>query len=432
MRRTRNIGVAIAAFTLALACGTTDPAQPFSGRVASTAVWSGGEVTIIGAALAAPALPDVALDGQPLSVRWVNDSTVAARLPDGDGARTLRVELAAHVPFEASLTLFGFRSAETGPFLTGFLQAVPGGPWVLGAGDSGLVEIDVRTNAVRRSWGDSIHSPDCTWGVGPSVRPGHYVLFGKNDAGQCARAVVWQYGATLTRVDSTAARADEWSIAEIGPGGWIMGSDDAFTISQCGAQGCAPVDYTPFAGSLTGVTIGHQAHRAVLHSFFGWVVNATTGDTLPRSSAGAGYHVEGAAFSAAEDTAWLAASTFASGGRVYLLDAASGVRRDSVNLAARALDIGRDTARPWLYIAVFNGPTAAAVPELLVLDQGTLDTIAVLRAPASEALSLTQWHQFRIVLDPTMNAVYVVATAQVYDAHGLRSRVLRFGVVPPP
>jgi hypothetical protein len=102
-----------------------------------------------------------------------------------------------------------FRESQDGPFLTGFLQVVPNQPWVLGAGDSGLVEVDVRNNAVLRAWPDTVHSADCTWGVGPSVRPGHYVLFGKTPGGGCSHPWIWHYGPQLTRVDSVPGRPDE-------------------------------------------------------------------------------------------------------------------------------------------------------------------------------------------------------------------------------
>jgi hypothetical protein len=158
------------------------------------------------------------------------------------------------------------------------------------------------------------------------------------------------------------------------------------------------------------------------------VVDAAHGDTLARlSSSGTSYHVEGAAFSANEDTANVVTS---GPSRVLRVNTAQGLVHDSVPLSGVvAFDIARDPARPWLYVAAFEG-ALSAVPQLIILDQATLAPRATLRAPPTAGLDLTQWHQFRIVQDPAMRAIYVVATVQAYDLHGVRSRILRFDVEP--
>jgi hypothetical protein len=47
-----------------------------------------------------------------------------------------------------------------------------------------------------------------------------------------------------------------------------------------------------------------------------------------------------------------------------------------------------------------------------------------------EAPALTQWHQFGLVRDAARDAIYVVATVQSYDLHGVESRIPRLGVLP--
>jgi hypothetical protein len=371
-----------------------------------------------------------------LLVSRLDDSTVLGQLPDGDGQFTLRIGAPGYEPWEATVTLHGFRGSADGPLLSGFLQVVPGHPWVLGAGDPGLVEVDVRANTVLRQWPDTVHSPDCTWGVGSSVRSGHYVLFGKAPGGGCTHPWVWQYGSTLRRVDSLWAYEDAWTVAEIGPGGNIVGADDHLTISRCDAAGCTNQPYTQFnlGGSLTGVTIGRGAERAILHHFYRLVVDAQTGDTLYRLPFPQGwYHVEGAAFSRNEDTTYAVAIGLAtgSGSHLVMVRSASGALLDSLSLpGVSAFDVARDPNRPWLFVAALEGPFDGAVPQLHILRQGTLATVAVLRTPATESLSLAQWHQFRLVIDPPMEAAYIVATNQTYDAHGPRAKILRFGLVP--
>ncbi|MGH9262103.1 MAG: tetratricopeptide repeat protein, partial [Acidimicrobiales bacterium] len=194
-RAAPHCAVPIAApLLLALAaCESATSPRPLSARLTASAVWSGGDAILVSPAFAPPAaLPRARIDAETLPVRRVDDSTVAARLPDGDGPRVLTVEAPGFLAFTDTVVLHGFRLAADGPLLTGFLQRLPGGPWVLGAGDPGLVEVDVRTGAVRRQWPDTVHSPDCIWGVGPSVRPGHHVLFGKAVGGGCTHPWVWR------------------------------------------------------------------------------------------------------------------------------------------------------------------------------------------------------------------------------------------------
>ncbi|MGH7538819.1 MAG: hypothetical protein ACREMF_09305 [Gemmatimonadales bacterium] len=414
------------------ACESASSPEPLDVRLSVADVWSGGEATLVSAAFAPPSgLPLVRLAGDTLVVRRVDDSTVAAGLPDGNGPYALEVLAPGFAPSTAQVILHGFLSSEDGPVLSGFLQPIPGQPWVLGAGDPGLVEVNVRTGAVLRQWPDTVHSPDCTWGVGPSVRAGHYVLFGKAAGGGCSHPWVWQYGAQLVRLDSLSAAEDVWAVAEVGPGGAISGADDHLFISHCDSAGCTNQPYYYLGGSLTGTTIAPVARRAVLHHWNRLVVNAQTGDTLYRLRLPSqGYRIEGAAFSAAEDTVYAVGSEGVPESHLVMALSATGTLLDTLALpGVAAMDVARDPTRSWIYVAALEGGNVTlVVPQLIVLEQGTLAPVAVLRAPATAALSLTRWHQFRIV--PAADAVFVVATAQLYDLHGLRAKILRFSLIP--
>lgn len=427
----------LAAAALLAGCETTQDPQVWSDlRLPTTQVWSGGEVQLVSTEFAGSTLPSVSMNGNGLSLTRINDSTVAAQLPDGNGVRDLRVELAGFVAVDTQITLHGFRSAETGPFLSGFLQYLAPQPWVLGAGDTGLVEVDVRTNTVLRQWPDSVHSSDCTWGVGPSVRAGHYVFFGKI-GNACTHPWVWQYGPTLTRVDSLFGVEDTWSFAEIGPGGTVGGSDDYLTLPVCDSAGCAQDLLINMGGALTGVTVGRTAGRAILHSLFGWLVDAASGDTLRRITWLLGapmQHVEGVVFTPAEDTAYALVSQWGNGPlpSIWVVDPADGALLDTLIIPDLiGMDLASDPVRPWLYVFAVEKPyVTSGLPVLRIIDRATHATVATLRGPVSEAISLSQWHQFRIVLDPAMDAAYVVATVQVYNVHGVRPRILRFDLVP--
>jgi len=66
------------------ACESASSPEPLDVRLNVADVWSGGEATLVSAAFAPPSgLPVVRLAGDTLVVRRLDDSTVAARLPDG-------------------------------------------------------------------------------------------------------------------------------------------------------------------------------------------------------------------------------------------------------------------------------------------------------------------------------------------------------------
>ncbi len=424
------------------ACDSPSAPRVLEARLAETNVWSGGTTRLISPSfISLSPLPLVRIGTDTLAVSRVNDSTIAAVLPDANGAKTLSVEARGFVPLNLDLTLHGFRGSEVGPYLSGYLERVPNTVHVLGAGQTGLTEVDARTGTVVRSWPETVHSADCVSSVGPSIRAGYYVFWGKDSVGgRCTHPWVWQYVLSgLTRTDSLYGVAGAWGIAELGPGGSISGGDDALSISQCGGTGCTQQTYFNQGGGLSGVSIARSANRAFLHHYFGYIVDATTGDTLGRLPLGPGgapatnpwYHVENIAFSPVEDTLYAVGSGGLSGSILLVAATSNGALIDSVPLPGLyAGDVVVDGVRPWVYVAVLGGNTfAGGPPQLLVFGRGTLRPIAVLRAPASEVLSPTQWHQFRLVLDPVMHAAYLVATTQVVGFRG-QSKILRFDLLP--
>ena len=424
------------------ACESASAPQPLEARLTAADAWSGGDATLVSAAFVPPrALPVVRIGAETLAVRRINDSTIGAQLPAGNGPRTLNVAAPGFVSLTAQVTLHGFRSSEIGPILSGSLELIPGSTRVLGAG-TGLVEVDIRTGAVGRTWPETVHSSDCAESVGPSVRPGHYVLWGKDSiGGRCTHPWVWRDSlATLERLDSVYATPGTWGMAEIGPGGSISGGDDALSISHCGSTGCAQQFYFNQGGGLSGVSIAPSANRAVLHHYFGYLVDATTGDTLGRLPFGPPsaspqmwyYHLENATFSANEDTIYAVGNQGFYGSKLVLAASSNGGFIDSLPLpASYAVDVALDPVHPWVYVALLAGTTSTALnPQLLIFERGTLRPIAVLRAPATEALSITAWHQFRLVPDPLMHAAYVVATVQVRQPGPVHAKILRFDLLP--
>lgn len=405
------------------------PGPLASVRLTATDLWSGGDITVVSASFKALAtLPSVLVAGAARPVRRIDDSTIAAQLPDTDAVMSVQVDADNYTEFQSSVTVHGFQQVRDGPLLSGFIQWIPGTTLVLGAGDVGLVEVDVRFNNVVRSWPDTVHSVDCVSGVGPSVRPGYYVLWGKTPAGVCSHPWVWQYGPTVVRTDSIANREGNWTVAEIGPGGVIQSGNAPFTMSHCDGITC--VDFSYPLGQVTGVSISTTSRRAVLHNSTSMVVNASTGDTLyrlPFTQPGQ-IRVEDAAFSPAGDTIYAVGTAFAAGtGALSMVNVATGALLAGLTLPVQVHGVARDPIRPWIYVVGQNGRGEA---QLLVLSSRTLGTLATLRGPAQPA-PYGVFDRVRIVPDPRGTGVFVVATVQGTGIHGVSSRILSFGVPVP-
>src|SRR5207247_10790038 len=113
MRRTVWLGLVLAA------CDAPPMVNPPQSYRVSTDVWSGSELTVTSAGFATAGLvPGVELDGHPLVVRRVDDTTVVATLPDSPGQHMLRL-VAPDVDRKAiRLQLRGVHPGLGGPLTT--------------------------------------------------------------------------------------------------------------------------------------------------------------------------------------------------------------------------------------------------------------------------------------------------------------------------
>lgn len=434
----RMVCSSLAACTLA-ACSHPpqggDPVLPgpFAGvHLASNDLWSGGEASIISPSFKSLlALPTVQVGGTAVAVRRVEDSTIAAQLPDADAVLALHMATDSFLPFDASITVHGFQQIRIGPIMPGAVQPLPGQASVIGAGAIGLIEVDLRTNTITHQFPDTVHSIDCSGSVGQSVVPGHFTFWGKvpgvgEGSAGCANPAAWQYGATPTRTSWLPATVIHGNaVAEIGVAGSITSAKNFFITYACASPPCTP---TVFAQSLTafGITIGATSRRAVMHSVSHLVVNTQTGDTLFRLPFASNLQVLGAAFSPGEDTMYVIA-----GNSLITANSATGsVYRNVTVSDGFAWGILRDDKHPWIY--VLTNWTSGRAPEITVLDRITLTTIAVVRAPTAAILpSNDGWDTFRLVRDPSANRLFVVATIQEPASHTQTSRILSYGVPTP-
>lgn len=412
------------------------PPGPFANvRLASSDLWSGGDVTVISSSFKSLAtLPAMQVAGVARTVRRINDSTIAAQLPDTDATVPVKVVADSFASFETSATVHGFQQMRVGPVMPGVVQALPGQAAVIGAGAVGLIEVNLRSNTIQRQFPDTVHSIDCMRGVGQSVVPGHFVLYGKTAAGggveACTSVTSWLYGTTPARTNSLlfVGGPAVWTAAEIGRGGSISGSSNVFDLERCGLGVCPPSNVDcQSCRNLTGVTIGALAQRAVTHTTGHMVFNTATGDSVFRFPFPNGGHLDGAVFSPAEDTVYAIGA-----GTVIMAKSADGTVYRSVTVSndAPVTGIGRDDQSAWIYVLSIWGTNRP--PQLTVLDRATLATVAVVRAPASAILQeLDGWDTIRFVRDPAANRLFVVVTEADPPSHTQTSRILSYGVPYP-
>ena len=424
------------------------PAPPAPTQLVTTNLWSGGEAIITSHGFDPPAdLPVVYLDSAELAVRRVDDTTAAARLPHRTGAYTLSATASGADTLVAAVQLYGYVETVEGPYLSGFVVPHPGGgPRVVGAGDTGAVVVDVRTNSVVLQLSDTAHSSDCSWGVGPSYRAGHVLLFGKR-AGQCWLPRSWRFDSGPVARDSLVGPTPNlytWVLAELGPGTSIGSTDENLYVYACPAA-CGGYAWKSWSG-VVGATVAPGGSRTVLHHWrgsYGPGVLDENGDSVYKMPGLWG--VSDAVFGSSGDTLFAAGSgppdyqdrliavnrETGAGLNSVVLQEVVDSPRTYVSFDTDALAL--DPVRHWLYVfgqfRVDAQPSAQWLRILAIFESSTLQPIAVLRGPPNPYPSF-ETGQARIVPDPDVGLVHVVWTEQGYYLHGVRSRIFRFALVP--
>jgi hypothetical protein len=407
--------------------------------------WSGGDVTVVSTSFKSlTTLPSVQVAGIARAVRRLDDSTIAAQLPDTNGRLSVHLASDSFLPWDATVAVHGYVQLRNGPNLTGRIQATSAAHLVLATGDNGLVEFDANTNSITRQWSETVQSTDCASTVGPSVRPEQYVLAGKNAAGNCGPAgvAVWQYGSALTRTANVPCTSPTYDVfAEIGPGGVVCGGVGSFAsslqISRCSSGLCPTLRvFSNPRLQVTGIAIDPSGRRAVPFSSSSFLIDATTGDSiapLPFMQSGQ-MRVTDVAWSAGGDTAYVLADAFgANGGSVVLMmNAVSGARLASVTVPAAigaTAGVAHDPTRPWILVASRFG---YATPALAVLDAQTLATIAILKPPGLTAIQTNYCDDSKIVFNQpgAPNAVHIIGTAQSTGYRGFPAFIATFELPP--
>ncbi|HET9384674.1 MAG TPA: hypothetical protein VFO67_05975 [Gemmatimonadales bacterium] len=402
---------AIVVVLLLVGCGkppsvpvVTEP-QPFR---ATSEVWSGSSVTIRSAAFAAAELPAVLLDEMPLDAYRVDDTTLAAPLPDAPGPHSLRVVAKDVVATAVVIYLRGFVERVEGPLLNGRVEPGRDPRYLFGSGPTSLRRWNLATNKVV-DLPDSVHAVSCTRGVGSGPNVGELVLL----TGGCAAGtwMVWRTEPLAPLTDTTSARTSDF-VAVLRTGRWVVLDAGRFSIVACNpGQACAAATIADLVGADVVRSAGGD--RAALT---GGPAGGGFSSGVPVVDVDAGhvrYRVpalttaKGAAFSPRGDTLFLAGD---SAGAPALVAVHA---RDGQRIASRALGyvpcgVAVDSTRGWLYVAGITTAPAARRSLLQVFDRGTMNPITVLHVTAAITYGDLPC---RIQQNPLARRLYVVETS---------------------
>ena len=417
-------------WTVAVGCSdTTALRRPKDFVLVTPDVWSGGEALVMSPAFAAPAgLPLVLLDSDTLAVQRIDDTTLAARLPDLPGGHTLRVVSSDVTNTGVTINLNGFHDMSTGPVLEGTTQRWLQPTQVLGNGPTGLRLWDVYSGTTF-DFPDSLQDIQCTRGVGPSNAAGRVVLFGPPGACQTpSKWFVWSLTPTATRLDSIRPATTRLA-AELSPGHHFLASTHTFLLEACDT--CPQATYA--AENPHDVAFSPAGDQAVIiANNFQILLGAPVIDA---ASAQVSYvvpemwDVEGAGFSAGGDTIYLAGLDSTQPQwrpRLVAVRAADGHPLISLTPDVQPFAVSLDQARPWLYLFGWRG--ASHTLALQVFDRRTLQPIATAGVPAGQSCFACGF--YRILPSPLERRVYVVVTWDGDFTAGRTASLFRFDTPP--
>jgi len=424
------------------------PPEPVPVALLTPDVWSGGEAVLASAAFtAARGLPVVLLNGDTLVVRRLDDTTVAARLPDLPGTQALRVLAPDILDLPIAIELRRFENAAWGPLLGGRVQVFPGGPpSVVGSGPATAVLWNLQSG-VAGPLPDSMHDPFCSRrGVGPSYA-------GVALVSDCALTFPWRAHWWSWRLRPGFAMVDDslcgdgGFVAELAPGRTVSelsglrsdaGLGSPISVWVRDSLGCSETRFeTDHDGPAIGdVVISPRGDRAVIHA----LPRGGTGmPVLDVATGRIAYELSDpflsrAAFSADGDTLFVARNPAENTGGGYVLLALRAVDGQPLRSVAlplfRTSAIALDPSRPCLYVVGTVGSFEEPHGRLLVFDRDSLALRAMVAVPDSVDVPwLVSTHAVRIVPSPLEQRVYVVWTYTSRDPTD-RALLTRFRTPP--
>jgi hypothetical protein len=412
-----------------IACGEASAPTPFEARLVDAAAWSGGEIALVSTGIRGT-LPRVRLGADSVAVRRVDDSTVAALVPqDASGILPISV---VHEPDSLPLgnvTLYGYTGTSPGPDLSGFVLPIPGAPTpqFYANGTTGLVRGDARFSTVV-SFPDSVHDPYCQVGPGPSFDLSHLVVTLGNGV-SCGQAIVRQVSPDLLPLDSIPGSPSQTRvIAEVAPGKWLK-TFITYAATIDGTDTVPLIQYYDGVGmnEIHQIRLSPRGDRAAAVALENsiWVFSITPFDTT--FAAPAIPHGRGAEFSQTGDTLYvIGVDGYDSSAHALLVavDATSGMELKRVVLSQSPVALALDPVRPWIYVA--EGQTCCTM-SLEVLDRRSMSRVGLLAPPVSEQQGVLG--EPIVLSSPGEPAVYVLRVGAFYPPAGATVS-MRFAVKP--
>jgi hypothetical protein len=391
-------------------------------------VWSGSELTITSPGLsAATVLPPVWLDGSPIPTRRVDDTTLAAALPDAPGAHSVRLVATGFDQRSVTVYLRGFTGHVEGPQLSGRTEPGRDPRYVFGSGPLSLRRWNVATNKTV-DLGDSVHAVSCTSGIGPGPNVGEIVVLTGGCAAQGGRWTVW-HTEPLYPLADTANVLTEHVVAVLATGRSVVLGGDAIAVIACGVGGCTSDSVRGTQGR--DVVRSPRGDRAALLTRVVGdpgtpgtpVVDVSTGMVAYRVSSLR--EARGAAFSGGGDTLYLAGAQHASPTFALAVVRAE----DGAPLTSRTLDfepcaVAVDPAGRWVYAAGLGGG-AAGRSRLVVFDRASLTVIATLGVTSSAAFGHPE-RLCHLIPNSIGHLLYVVDTGAGEHDPAARAQLFSF------
>jgi len=421
MRRVLVFGLVLAA------CAKIPDRVPtgteLSSFTVSLDVWSGSELTITSAGLRSTTnLPAVLLDGSALPTRRIDDTTLAATLPDSPGPHAVRLAGTGFDPQSVNVYLRGFAGYVEGPALSGRTEPGRDPRYVFGNGPLSLRRWNVEANKAI-DLGDSVHAVFCTRGIGPGPNVGEIVLTPMCESG---RWNVWHTEPLYPLADTAAVRTAR-VVAVLATGRWVVLGMDTVFVNACSAGTCT-TEALPGTDGRDVIRSPRGDRAALLARVVGDpaapgapVLDATLGTVAYRVTALR--DARGAAFSLDGETLYLAGAEGASGPfTLAAVRAGDGAPLSSARLDFEPCAVAVDPAASWLYVA---GSTATGQGRLVVFDPLSLEGIASLHVTSVVTVGGST-RLCRIMPNPVGHLVYVVDTwAGAHDA-AARAHLFRF------
>jgi hypothetical protein len=404
------------------------PPDPVPVALLTPDVWSGGEAVLTSAAFtAARGLPVVLLNDDTQVVRRLDDTTVAARLPDLPGTQSLRVLAPDVLDLPIAIELRGFESAGWGPLMGGRVQPLPGWPpSVVGSGVSEAVVWNLQST-ITLALPDSLHDPSCSRGVGPSYAVSGVALVARCDVTSGnGRWWSWRLRPSVQLLEDSLCATGHF-VAEMAPGREVSVGTTGVSVSVRDGLTCA--ENLLQLGGTYDVVISPRGDRAVIIRFSNSLSGVTVLDVETGQVVYEVAQIRGnsaAAFSAEGETLFVAGGDAAGQQVLLALRAADGQLLRAALLPLDSWAIALDPSRPWLYV---NGYQPGYRGQVLVFDRDSLALLATVGVPDSVSGLHCCDVNARIVPSPAEQRLYIVWTPYTRDPAD-RAFLTRFRTPP--